>query len=276
MVRAQRLIPSASERDAVMDPRSGRWLLGRLTGRWWPVVLALVLAGPMVVSGCASTGPDTESGWSSKGRVPKGYYRVKKGDSLGEIARRRHVGTKQLIRWNRLKPPYRLRIGQVIRVAPGRTQSSRVVRARGGPRSQGPAIRVVPGSRARASALIWAWPLPGPVIQGFRAGDPARQGLRIGCQPGEAVRAAGAGEVVYSGSGLIGYGNLIIVKHNKDYLSAYGFNRRLLVKEGRGIKRGQVLAECGEGPGGIHLLHFEVRRDGATVNPLLYLPARHR
>lgn len=259
-----------------MRPRSGRALLGKWLGRWLLALLCacLVLARPLLMSGCASSGSYSESGWSGKGRVPKGYYRVQKGDSLGEIAKRRRVTTKQLIRWNRLKPPYPLRIGQVLRVAPGQGPGTGSVRPRRSPRSERPAVSVAPGSRARASAVVWAWPLSGPVIQGFRAGDPARQGLRISCQPGEVVRAAGAGEVAYSGSGLRGYGNLIIVKHNKDYLSAYGFNRRLLVKEGNGVKLGQVLAECGEGPGGIHLLHFEVRRDGATVNPLLYLPPR--
>jgi lipoprotein NlpD len=112
------------------------------------------------------------------------------------------------------------------------------------------------------------------VLQGFRAGDRTRQGLRIGCRAGDAVRAAAAGHVVYSGSGLKGYGNLIILKHNKTYLSAYGFNRRLFVREGDSIKRGQAVAECGQGPQGAYLLHFEVRRDGASVNPILYLPSR--
>jgi lipoprotein NlpD len=78
--------------------------------------------------------------------------------------------------------------------------------------------------------------------------------------------------VVYSGSGLKGYGNLIIVKHNKDYLSAYGFNRRLLVKEGERVKRGQIVAEVGQASGGEYLLHFEIRRDGKAVDPLVYLP----
>jgi lipoprotein NlpD len=98
--------------------------------------------------------------------------------------------------------------------------------------------------------------------------------MRIACRSGDAVRAAGAGHVVYSGSGLKGYGNLIIVKHNKTYLSAYGFNRRLFVREGDSVKRGQAVAECGQGPQGAYLLHFEVRRDGASVDPILYLPPR--
>jgi lipoprotein NlpD len=117
----------------------------------------------------------------------------------------------------------------------------------------------------------WVWPLDGAIVQGFRPGDPARQGLRIGCRPGEEVHAAGAGLVVYSGSGLKGYGNLIIVQHNKNYLSAYGFNRRLLVREGDHVKRGQAVAEVGQ-TGGDWLLHFEIRKNGTPVDPMGYLP----
>jgi lipoprotein NlpD len=122
--------------------------------------------------------------------------------------------------------------------------------------------------------VAWAWPLDGVVLQAFRAGDRTRQGLRIACRPGEHVRAAAPGQVAYAGSGLKAYGNLIIVRHNNKYLSAYGFNRRLLVAEGNEVKRGQALAECGEGAEGVHLLHFEIRRDGVAVDPIPYLPRR--
>jgi len=257
------------------------------------LVWSALLVALTFLDGCASTGPAPVDGWGAErsgvrgvARVPKGYYRVRKGDSLGGIARKRRVSVDHLIRWNGLKPPYTLYAGRVLRVAAPRSAGSRGARVVGRPRAAAPRsgaarpaapVRVAParsGSRAGASAVVWAWPLTGAVIQGFRPGDPARTGLRISCRAGEEVRTAGAGAVVYSGSGLKGYGNLIIVKHNKNYLSAYGFNRRLFVKEGDSVTRGQALAECGEGPGGTPLLHFEVRRDGASVNPLLYLPPR--
>jgi lipoprotein NlpD len=88
------------------------------------------------------------------------------------------------------------------------------------------------------------------------------------------VRAAAAGQVAYAGSGLKAYGNLIIVKHNEKYLSAYGFNRTLLVAEGNHVSQGQALAECGQGAEGVYQLHFEIRRDGAAVDPVPYLPPR--
>ena len=98
---------------------------------------------------------------------------------------------------------------------------------------------------------------------------------RLGGRAGEQVLASADGQVVYSGDGLKSYGNLIIVKHNDHYLSAYGFNRRLLVREGARVERGQPVAEIGQGAEGAYLLHFEIRREGAAVDPLLYLPPRN-
>ncbi|MBK1649116.1 hypothetical protein CKO36_10995 [Rhabdochromatium marinum] len=130
------------------------------------------------------------------------------------------------------------------------------------------------GGTARVSGVTWRWPLSGAVKSNYRAGDRTHQGVRIASTPGAKVGAAAKGTVVYSGSGLKGYGNLIIVKHNEHFLSVYGFNRRLLAKQGDRVRAGQQIAESGQAPDGEHLLHFEIRRDGATVNPLAYLPKR--
>jgi lipoprotein NlpD len=258
------------------------------SGTWrrrWPWIPTVVIYGLalLIMGGCGSKGPAPVDGWDWKGPVPRGYYLVRSGDTLSEIAEDQRVSSRDLIRWNRLKPPYTIYAGKLVRVAPG---DGGTVAATQGPPRQGPGrgtasppaarthAKTEPGSRGAGSGLTWSWPLDGPIRQGFRAGDRTRQGLRIACRPGDTVHAAVGGQVVYGGSGLKGYGNLIIVKHNERYLSAYGFNRRLLVAEGDSVKRGQALAECGQGPDGIHLLHFEIRRDGAAVDPIPYLPPR--
>ena len=125
-----------------------------------------------------------------------------------------------------------------------------------------------------SGGVAWRWPSDGKVIAAYVSGEPTRQGIDIGGTAGDAVRAAASGEVVYSGNGLIGYGELIIVKHNASFLSAYGHNRKRLVKEGDKVKAGQGIAEMGSSASSRDELHFEIRKNGKPVNPLEYLPAR--
>ena len=119
--------------------------------------------------------------------------------------------------------------------------------------------------------IAWAWPTQGQQKYPFQP-NAGKKGLGIAGKIGQSIHAAADGEVVYSGSGLIGYGNLLIIKHDDVYLSAYGHNKRLLVQEGAKVKRGQKIAEMGESSRDGALLHFEIRRDGNPVNPKIYLP----
>ncbi|HSC10542.1 MAG TPA: peptidoglycan DD-metalloendopeptidase family protein [Rhodanobacteraceae bacterium] len=125
-----------------------------------------------------------------------------------------------------------------------------------------------------AGGPAWRWPGKGPLIGSFVAGDQTRQGIDIGGTAGDPVLAAADGEVVYSGNGLLGYGELIIVKHNASFLSAYGHNRKRLVQEGEKIKAGQQIAEMGSSASARDELHFEIRKNGKPVNPIDYLPPR--
>ncbi len=122
--------------------------------------------------------------------------------------------------------------------------------------------------------MVWRWPAEGTLVASFVSGDQTRQGINIAGKSGDPVRATADGEVVYSGNGLIGYGELIIVKHNATLLSAYGHNRRRLVQEGDKVKAGQQIAEMGSSSATRDMLHFEIRRNGKPVDPLGFLPRR--
>lgn len=118
----------------------------------------------------------------------------------------------------------------------------------------------------------WNWPAAGKVIASFNESSGSGKGLDIGGKSGQLVLAAGPGKVVYSGSGLRGYGKLVIIKHNKTYLSAYAHNHKILVKEGQNVTRGQKIAEMGDSDADQVKLHFEIRRFGKPVDPIKYLP----
>jgi len=228
------------------------------------------------------------------------HYRVQRGDTLHGIAWRSGVDWRSLALWNGLRRPYTIYPGQVLKIKP---PPARPVAARPPPRPAAkepvaaapkPAPARTPAARPRvepksASApapqtatrpplpdgpLSWRWPADGKVVTSFASADPARKGIKIAGVAGQAVRAAEAGDVVYSGSGLIGYGRLIIVKHNENYLSAYGHNRKILVQEGDRVTKGEQIAEMGESNKGQPVLHFEIRRDGRPVDPTRLLPRR--
>ena len=127
---------------------------------------------------------------------------------------------------------------------------------------------------AAGGDVAWRWPADGVVVSGYVANDQTRQGIDIAGKSGDPVRAAADGSVVYSGNGLIGYGELVIIKHNTNLLSAYGHNRKRLVKEGDRVGAGQVIAEMGSSSASRDSLHFEIRRNGKPANPLDYLPRR--
>lgn len=125
-----------------------------------------------------------------------------------------------------------------------------------------------------SSEVSWRWPADGQVVGGYVVGDPTKQGVDIAGKAGDPVRAAADGTVVYSGNGLIGYGELIIIKHSPNFLSAYGHNRKRLVKEGDRVKAGQTIAEMGSSSASRDSLHFEIRKNGKPANPVDYLPRR--
>lgn len=217
-----------------------------------------------------------------------GYFTVRPGDTLLRIALESGQNWRDIARWNNLDNPNVIEVGQVLRVAPpaAPVPGTAVAAAPAAPAALPPASAAsAPASAARAPAqtpaanpadeeIAWAWPTSGAatVLAGFD--EQKNKGIDIGGRAGDPVLASADGRVVYAGAGLRGYGNLIILKHNNTYLTAYAHNQALLVKEDQSVRKGQKIAEMGSTDTDRVKLHFEIRRQGKPVDPTRYLPAR--
>ena len=232
-----------------------------------------------------------------------GYYVVKPGDTLIRIGLDNGQNWRDLVKWNNLENPNVIEVGQVLRVVPPGTDpnvaaarpiTASKVEARplasaapSGAASAAATPVVAPPTAASSPTIVstsppvaregdddirWGWPANGQVIAGFEEGR--QKGLVIGGKAGDPVLAAADGRVVYAGSGLRGYGNLVILKHNATYLTAYAHNQTLLVKEDQNVKRGQKIAEMGSTDADSVQLHFEIRKQGRPIDPAKLLPPR--
>lgn len=216
---------------------------------------------------------------------PGATVRVQRGDTLYGIAFRNGIDVNDLARWNNLAAPYTIYPGQSLKLFPGTggsrptTTTTTAARPTTGTTTRpapppAPVTRPAPTPAPANSGFSWRWPAEGHLIGRYVAGDATKQGIDIAGSSGQAVRAAADGVVVYSGAGLVGYGELIIVKHSEAWLSAYGHNRKRLVNEGQNVKAGQQIAEMGSSGASREMLHFEIRHNGKPVDPLQYLPPR--
>ena len=232
-----------------------------------------------------------------------GYYAVKPGDTLIRIGLENGQNWKDLVRWNGLENPNLIEVGQVLRVVPPGVDASLagtrpVVTAKLETRPLDPRAAASAASGASAPTPVvapapapapvpmaaptppregdddvnWAWPANGNVVTAFDEGR--NKGLAIAGKAGDPVLASADGRVVYAGSGLRGYGNLVILKHNNTYLTAYAHNQTLLVKEDQAVRRGQKIAEMGSTDSDRVQLHFEIRKQGKPIDPSKLLPAR--
>ncbi len=234
--------------------------------------MALLLAS-VVLSGCPGAVRWGEEPVRKTRTVIKkpvaaaGTHVVQQGESLYAIALRYDLSASNLAKWNQLGSGELIFPGQTLRLRPPKTTTAST--------SRRPATSGTPASIVEnLAAPSFAWPASGSVLRTFGSAGGATKGIDIKGKSGDAVKASGAGRVVYSGDGLIGYGNLIIVKHNERFLSAYGYNRSLLVKEGDQVARGQTIARMGLGPDRKPMVHFEIRDQGQPVDPQRYLPRR--
>ncbi|MCA3778671.1 MAG: peptidoglycan DD-metalloendopeptidase family protein [Burkholderia sp.] len=263
------------------------------------------LAAVLVMAGCASTQSvppsDTLAGQPSDSSQPAApsatsmppapilvaqKYVVKRGDTLTGIASANNCSVADLRTWNKLAANGRLRMGQVLRIVKQQplppAGAAGAQTAAGNGAASSPATsqitasnandrQVVKETKRHAGGVVLKWPANGKIVDGFRPGQ--NRGIQIAGRPGDPVRAAADGRVMYAGTGLNDYGSLIIVQHNADFLTAYAHNRKLLVKTGDIVRQGDEIAEMGDLDNSRVALLFEVRRDGKPVNPMPYLPS---
>lgn len=262
--------------------------------RWLAIAVCLFAAGCGTAPVSAPVGDHS----ARPARIPA-HHRVHQGDTLYSIAWQYGFTVEQIAAWNGLSPPYRIFKGQTLRLRPPVKRRVAASASRPKPRPRPPAARVTPSRPKPAHAAAapvpartspttaaprrspepggkphWRWPADGRLITRFNASLPGKKGVDIAGRSGDPVRAAAAGKVVYAGSGLAGYGRLIIIKHNQYFLSAYAHNRKLIAREGQWVKAGQLIALMGNSGTDRTLLHFEIRKNGSPVDPLRYLPRR--
>lgn len=268
-----------------------------------PVAAASSSAAPSAAPAAEAPPPRPLPGAENAGKP--GYYTVKPGDTLIRISLDNGQNWRDMARWNGLENPNVIEVGQVLRVVPptadasglvvrpvpgagrvearpidaSRPASTPAVAASGGVASSAPAPAASPATppapvaaREGEEDVAWAWPANGAVTTPFD--ETKSKGLAIAGKAGDPVLAAADGRVVYAGSGLRGYGNLVIVKHNATYLTAYAHNQALLVKEDQAVRKGQKIAEMGSSDADKVQLHFEIRRQGKPVDPAKLLPPR--
>ncbi|MFC1681947.1 peptidoglycan DD-metalloendopeptidase family protein [Pseudomonadota bacterium] len=256
------------------------------------------LSAGILIHGCA-TNPDvpvTDRSSASQPEFPNTSYRpltgkkmhiVESGDTLFSIAWGAGLDFQVLAGWNRIDPPYIIRPGQRLTLVPSRVnlsknavtpkpkpaKKSKIISPQSSSQSSPQNSSGVQDQPFAGGAGGWVWPVKGPILKGYSASG-SNKGIDIGGTRGHGVRAAASGKVVYAGSGLRGYGQLIIVKHDEVYLSAYAHNSKLLVEDGQRVSKGQQIALMGDSGTDRVKLHFEIRQRGKPVDPLKFLPTR--
>lgn len=266
-----------------------------------PLKLFVILIAVLLLPSCVSHSPAPVLDRSKSVTSRPGTHIVAPGDTLFSIAWRYGLKYEILAKYNGISPPYVIRPSQIIRLdilgskeprAGNRQTAKQAVGLKRSLKVSGEndVLTVKSGNNRQENKTVknanttnktqawvapqWRWPVRGPLLSSFQGSNALNKGIDLGGKLGEPVLAAAGGQVVYSGSGLRGYGKLLIVKHNEIFLSAYAHNDRLLVKEGDFVKAGQRIADMGSSGTDRVKLHFEIRRDGTPVDPLKFLPRR--
>lgn len=260
----------------------------------WILPLLLIYGLTACGGGGRAVAPVGSYGYNNEQRKvakPPTYYTVKRGDTLYSISWRYGMDYKDVARINGIRAPYTIYVGQKLRFksssrSSSTTASSSRTTQSSSTKSQ-PAARPTPAPKPKATTkaeakdsfvgnqtLKWRWPTAGRIVSTFSNAGTGRKGIDIAGKAGQPIIAAASGKVVYSGNGLPRYGNLLIIKHNDVYLSAYAHSDKLLVKEGDIVHGGQKIALLGRTGTQRDQLHFEIRRNGKPVDPIRFLPKR--
>lgn len=228
---------------------------------------ALVTTAAVIIQACSSTTT----------------YKVRPGDTLSTIARNHKMSVSQLQNMNNIANPNHIKVGQLLTVSgkggtPVRSSSS----AKATTGAPTPIVRrdntivtpkapAAPKDKVQTGITGWIKPTNGAVVKSYNPNIPGQKGIQIAGSSGQRINAAHKGDVVYAGSGNAGYGQLIIIKHNSNTYSAYGYLASITVREGMKVNKGQQIATMGESSDGRTVLYFEIRTKGQTVNPMNYI-----
>lgn len=227
--------------------------------------IAMLLCAGLLIAGCSGS----KSSDSGSGAV----YTVKRGDTLYRISRTTGTSVNDLARLNGISPPYTIEVGQKLKLGGSKTASAKSTK-----KSSSKTAAVRPSSSVPQSSWppvgqrCWQWPASGKVILPYSTAEGGNKGIDISAARGTPVYAAGAGKVVYVGNQLRGYGNLIMIKHGEDYITAYAHNDTMLVNNGQSVKAGQKIATMGSTDAASVRLHFQIRYRATAIDPQRYLP----
>lgn len=236
-----------------------------------PLRLILCLTVGLMLAGCSGSKSGSDASYSGP------VYTVKRGDTLSRISRQTGTSVKELARLNDISPPYTIEVGQQLRLSSGKGKSSGSTK-----RSASRTAKVTPSSAVPQSSWppvgqrCWRWPTSGKVVLPYSLSDGGNKGIDIAGTRGQPIYASGAGKVVYVGNQLRGYGNLIMIKHSEDYITAYAHNDKMMVNNGQNVKAGQQIATMGSSDADSVKLHFQIRYRATAIDPQRYLPPQGR
>ncbi|MEB6336741.1 amidase activator ActS [Serratia rhizosphaerae] len=244
---------------------------GNISAAWRRLAVCLTLG--LLLAGCSGKNSyNRDYDKLPKGSYSGSSYTVQRGDTLYYIAWITGNDVSTLARTNNIRPPYSLAVGQKLKVSPGATAKS--TSRKSGGRSSGSVL--TKSTPPPGVSRCWRWPTDGKIVARFSTSDGGNKGIDIAGRRGQPVYASSKGKVVYVGNQLRGYGNLIMIKHGEDFISAYAHNDTTLVRNGQDVKAGQKIATMGSSGANSVRLHFQIRYRATALDPLRYLPPQGR